>query len=110
MREAGREPGRPPRPGARPGRPGGARIWPEFAEPGQAVGRPRYYPMVCSSEDGLIAEVVRAIDQLAADSAAGLGAAELRSRVASVWAMLAALDPELARLSAAYQPQAGQDH
>lgn len=64
--------------------------------------------MVCSIEDGAIAEVVRAIDQLAADSAAGIAAAELRSRVAGVWAMLAALDPELARLSAAYQQPDGQ--
>jgi hypothetical protein len=72
-----------------------------------AVGRPRYYPMVCSIEDGAMAEVISAIDQLAADSGAGLTGADLRSRIAGVWAMLAALDPELARLSAAYE-QAGQ--
>ena len=64
--------------------------------------------MVCSIEDGAIAEVISAIDQLAADSGAGLTGADLRSRIAGVWAMLAALDPELARLSAAYE-QAGQD-
>ena len=58
--------------------------------------------MVCSIEDGAIAEVISAIDQLAADSGAGLTGADLRSRIAGVWAMLAALDPELARLSAAY--------
>ena len=63
--------------------------------------------MVCSIEDGAIAEVISAIDQLAADSGAGLTGADLRSRIAGVWAMLAALDPELARLSAAYE-QAGQ--
>ena len=35
-------------------------------------------------------------------------AADMRSRVAGIWAMLAALDPELARLSAAYeQPTEG---
>ena len=54
-----------------------------------------------------MAEVISAIDQLAADSGAGLTGADLRSRIAGVWAMLAALDPELARLSAAYE-QAGQ--
>ena len=63
--------------------------------------------MVCSIEDGAIAEVIGAIDQLAADAMAGLAAAELRAQVASVWAMLAALDPELARLSAAYDQHPG---
>ena len=79
----------------------------EFTEARRTVGRHRYYPMVCSIEDGAMAEVISAIDQLAADSGAGLTGAELRSRIAGVWAMLAALDPELARLSAAYE-QAGQ--
>ncbi len=59
--------------------------------------------MVCSIEDGAIADVISAIDQLAADAGAGLLAADMRSRVAGIWAMLAALDPELARLSAAYE-------
>ena len=65
--------------------------------------------MVCSIEDGAIAEVISAIDQLATDAGAGLVAADMRSRVARIWAMLAALDPELARLSAAYeQPTEGR--
>ena len=59
--------------------------------------------MVCSSEDGAIADVISAIDQLAADCGAGLAAADMRSRVAGIWSMLAALDPELARLTAAYE-------
>jgi len=59
--------------------------------------------MVCSIEDGEIAAVISAIDQLAADSGAGLTAADMPSRVAGIWAMLAALDPEMARLSAAYE-------
>ena len=62
--------------------------------------------MVCSIEDGAIAEVISAIDQLAADSRGGARGSGLRSRIAGVWAMLAALDPELARLRAAYE-QAG---
>jgi hypothetical protein len=59
--------------------------------------------MVCSIEDGAIAEVISAIDQLAADAGAGLLAADMRSRVAAIWAMLAALDPELARLRVGYE-------
>lgn len=58
---------------------------------------------MCSIEDVAIAEVIRAIDQLAADSRAGLAPTDMRARVAGIWAMLAALDPELARLSAAYE-------
>jgi hypothetical protein len=58
---------------------------------------------VCSSEDGAIAEVIRAIDQLAEDADQGLEAAELSARVAAVWGMLSALDPELARLRAVYE-------
>ncbi len=80
----------------------------ERTKPCRAVSRHRYYPMVCSIEDGAIAEVIRAIDQLAADSGAGLTPADMRSRVAGIWAMLAALDPELARLTAAYE-QPSQD-
>jgi hypothetical protein len=63
--------------------------------------------MVCSNEDEAIAEVISAIDQLAADCGAGLAAADMRSRVARIWSMLAALDPELARLTAAYERLAG---
>jgi hypothetical protein len=58
---------------------------------------------VCSIEDVAIAKVISAIDQLAVDSQAGLAAPDMRQRVAAIWAMLAALDPELARLSAAYE-------
>jgi hypothetical protein len=59
--------------------------------------------MVCSSEGGTIAEVISAIDQLAEDAGSGLAAPELSSRVAAIWAMLADLDPEVARLRAAYE-------
>ena len=62
---------------------------------------------MCSIEDVAIAEVISAIDQLAADSRAGLAPTEMRARVAGIWAMLAALDPELARLSAAYERSDG---
>ncbi len=59
--------------------------------------------MVCSNEDEPIAAIIGAIDQLAADCGAGLAAADMRSRVARIWSMLTALDPELARLTAAYE-------
>jgi hypothetical protein len=57
---------------------------------------------VCSIEDGAIAGVISAIDQLAEDAEAGLAAHELSARVAAIWAMLTDLDPEVARLRAAY--------
>jgi hypothetical protein len=63
---------------------------------------------VCSIEDVAITKVISAIDQLAADSRAGLTAADMRARVAGIWAMLAALDPALARLSAGYEHTEGQ--
>jgi hypothetical protein len=63
---------------------------------------------VCSSEDGAIAEVIRAIDQLAEDAGQGLEAAEMSARVAAVWGMLSALDPELARLRVAYEAPGGR--
>ena len=63
---------------------------------------------MCSSEDGAIAEVIRAIDQLAEDADQGLEAAEMSARVAAVWGMLSALDPELARLRAAYEAPSSQ--
>jgi hypothetical protein len=59
--------------------------------------------MVCSIEDGAIAEVISAIDLLAQDAGSGLAAHELSLRVAAIWAMLADLDPEVARLRAAYE-------
>ena len=62
---------------------------------------------MCSSEGETISEVISAIDQLAEDAEAGLGPHELSSRVAAIWAMLAALDPEMARLQAAYEHPAG---
>ncbi len=58
---------------------------------------------MCSIRDGAVDEVISAIDQLAADSREGMSGADMRARIAAVWAMLAALDPELARLSAAYE-------
>ena len=58
---------------------------------------------MCSIEGGAIAEVISAIDQLAEDAATGLTSPELSARVAAIWTMLASLDPEVARLQAAYE-------
>jgi hypothetical protein len=58
---------------------------------------------VCSSQGGTISEVIAAIDQLAEDAETGLATAELSARVAAIWGMLADLDPEVARLRAAYE-------
>jgi hypothetical protein len=58
---------------------------------------------VCSSEGGTISEVISAIDQLAEDAETGLAAGELSVRVAAIWGMLTDLDPEVARLRAAYE-------
>ncbi|HLH58787.1 MAG TPA: hypothetical protein VKV33_06500 [Streptosporangiaceae bacterium] len=58
---------------------------------------------MCSSRDEAVGDVISAIDRLAADSRAGLSGADMRTRIAAVWAMLAVLDPELARLTAAYE-------
>jgi hypothetical protein len=58
---------------------------------------------VCSIEGDAISQVISAIDQLAEDAATGLAAQELSTRVAAIWAMLTDLDPEVARLRAAYE-------
>ena len=58
---------------------------------------------MCSIEGRAISEVIRAIDQLAEDAGTGLVGPELSARVAAIWAMLADLDPEVARLQAAYE-------
>ncbi|HEY0716993.1 MAG TPA: hypothetical protein VGD68_05210 [Streptosporangiaceae bacterium] len=57
---------------------------------------------MCSIEDGTIAGVISAIDQLAEDAGAGLTGHELSARIAAIWSMLADLDPEMARLRTAY--------
>lgn len=56
-----------------------------------------------SIEGGAISEVISAIDQLAEDAENGLATHELSARVAAIWAMLTDLDPEVARLRAAYE-------
>jgi predicted transcriptional regulator len=60
---------------------------------------------MCSTTDELLARLGRAIDDLAADSRSQphAGAAEhVADRLADIWAMVAELDPGLARRLAGY--------
>ncbi len=49
-----------------------------------------------------VAELTRAIDDLASLNAGTLTAAELAGRVASIWMLVGDLDPDLARRAAGY--------
>ena len=49
-----------------------------------------------------IDRIVEAIDQLACDAQGESGEAELAARVADLWLMVSALDPELARRKQGY--------
>jgi hypothetical protein len=49
-----------------------------------------------------IDRIVDAIDQLASDAHGGASGPELAARVAGIWLMLSALDPELARRTRGY--------
>ena len=55
-----------------------------------------------SEEEDQVAELIRAIDDLAAANPATLTAAELTGRVARVWLLVGDLDPDLARRAAGY--------
>jgi len=58
---------------------------------------------VCSGAQSAISEIAEAIDQLAADSRARSASSDMTARVAAVWAMVAALDPEVDRLRMGYE-------
>lgn len=57
---------------------------------------------MCSMPDPRLALIGTAIDELAED-AAGEGVDTLHRRLAELWAMVAALDPELAQRLAGYR-------
>ncbi len=57
---------------------------------------------MCSMPDPRLALIGTAIDKLAED-AAGEGADTLHRRLAELWAMVAALDPELAQRLPGYR-------
>ena len=64
------------------------------------AGRFRYPSRVCSITGAAIERIAEAIDQLASDARGESGEprpGELAARVAELWLMVSALDPELAR-------------
>lgn len=56
---------------------------------------------MCSSTGDTIGEIVDAIDRLANDAREAAGP-DLTARVAEIWSMITALDPELARRQRRY--------
>lgn len=61
-----------------------------------------YPSRVCSTTGDAIDRIVDAIDQLANDAQGEASARELAARVADLWMMVSALDPELARRRQGY--------
>jgi hypothetical protein len=64
--------------------------------------RVRYYPHVCSIMGDAIERIAAAIDQVASDVRGAADEPELTARVAEIWLMMGALDPELARRQQGY--------
>jgi hypothetical protein len=61
------------------------------------------YPSpVCSIMGDAIDRIAEAIDQLASDAQGEASGHELATRVADLWSMISALDPELARRRQGY--------
>jgi hypothetical protein len=52
---------------------------------------------VLSNSEARLAQLTKAIDDLAADGLTGLPPGQMVERVARVWALVETLDPELAR-------------
>jgi hypothetical protein len=65
----------------------------------------RYPSPVCSIQGDAIDRIAEAIDQLASDVGEA-GGPELAARVAELWLMVSALDPELARRQQRYTTSA----
>lgn len=91
----------------------GLRGWKKRAAPPASpeslrrAGQAGYPPPVCSITGDAIDRVAQAIDQLASDVQAGSGSArhaepQHAARVADIWRMITALDPQLARLVSRY--------
>jgi hypothetical protein len=57
---------------------------------------------VCSIKGDAIERIAEAIDQLACDAQGEVSRQELAARVAELWLMVSALDPELARRQRRY--------
>jgi len=80
-------------------------LHPVAGEPGDRLRPPArlgYPSRVCSIMGDAIDRIVAAIDQLASDARGDISGPELAARVADIWLMLSALDPELARRKQGY--------
>ena len=72
------------------------------AEQPVADGRAGYHSPVRSNTGDEIGRIATAIDQLESDARNGAGEADLTARIAVLWQMISALDPELARRAQRY--------
>jgi hypothetical protein len=68
-----------------------------------------YPSRVCSITGEAIDRIAEAIDQLASDAQRQGSEADLAARVADIWLMVTALDPELARRQRGYTASAPAD-
>jgi hypothetical protein len=66
-----------------------------------------YHSPVRSNTGDEIGRIATAIDQLESDARNGMAAAELTTRIAGLWQMISALDPELARRAQRYTAPPG---
>lgn len=57
---------------------------------------------MCSIRGDAVERIAEAIDQLASDAQGDVSGQELAARVAELWLMVSALDPELARRKQRY--------
>lgn len=69
--------------------------------------RAGYHSPVRSNTGDEIGRIATAIDQLESDVRTGTGEAELTTRIAALWQMISALDPELARRARQYTAPPG---
>jgi hypothetical protein len=72
------------------------------------AGRLRYHSRVCSIKGDAVDRIAEAIDQLASDAQGETRDQELAVRVAELWLMVSALDPELARRKKHYTTPPGE--
>jgi hypothetical protein len=79
----------------------GTDVPPERPNSMRPLARIGYHSRVCSITGDAIERIAEAIDQLAGDIQ-GTAEAELTARVADIWLMMGALDPELARRQRQY--------
>lgn len=83
-------------------------------KPLRAPEKNRYHPLVCSIAEGAtdpIERIAAAIDQVARDARDLADEPALTARIAEIWLMMGALDPNLARRQQKYTtPADGTPH